>query len=235
VPTRRARNMEPLMIRNRPQTARHYVVNMLRADIVRGDYPAGSRLRQEEVAARLGVSTTPVREAFRDLLAEGMIEFDTHRGAIVRGLTLSDLREIYELRIVLEPMLAVRALKLTTDAQLAHAEEIHAQLCDEPNPERWAALNVAFHQALNAPCSESRLARQVNSLAEAATSYVAMSMHALPELMQINNSDHAALLELYRKRDTEGAFEKTTAHLQQTLHSIDGRALTQPGTQAPTA
>ena len=51
-----------------------------------------------------------------------------------------------------------------------------------------------------------------------------MSMHALPELMQINNSDHAALLDLYRKRDTNGAYEKTTAHLQQTLQSIDGRA-----------
>jgi DNA-binding GntR family transcriptional regulator len=148
--------MELLKIRNRPQTARHFVVNMLRADILRGDYPAGSGLRQEQVAARLGVSTTPVREAFRDLLAEGMIEFDTHRGAIVRGLTLSDLREIYELRIVLEPMLAVRALKLATDAQLAHAEKIHAQLCDEPNPEQWATLNVVFHQALNAPTSPCR-------------------------------------------------------------------------------
>jgi DNA-binding GntR family transcriptional regulator len=209
------------MTRTRPQTARHYVVATLRADILRGHHPAGSRLRQEEVAARLGVSTTPVREAFRDLLAEGLIEFDTHRGAIVRGLTLADLHEIYELRVVLEPMLAARTVRQTSDAQLAAAEELYHRLCAEPDPERWAVLNVAFHKALNVASAETRLARIVNNLAEAATSYVAMSMHAAPDLMRINNDDHAALLDAYRKRDVKGARVRTAAHLQQTLEYID--------------
>lgn len=221
------------MTKNRPQTARHYVVATLRADILRGHYPAGTRLRQEDVAGRLGVSTTPVREAFRDLLAEGLIESDTHRGAIVRGLTLADLREIYELRVVLEPMLAARAVKQATEAQLRLAEEIYDRLCAEPDPERWAGLNIAFHQALNAASSETRLARIVNGLAEAATSYVAMSMHAAPELMQINNADHQALLELYRKRDVRGARVKTAAHLQQTWQFIDRGAQGEGQGEAP--
>ncbi len=209
------------MEKKRPETARQYVVGVLRAKILRGEHPAGARLRQEEVAAQLGVSTTPVREAFRDLLAEGLIGLDTHRGVLVRSLTLADVRELYELRIVLEPMLAVRALRATTPAHLDTAEQVHRQLCGEQDPERWAMLNVTFHQALHAPAADGRLARIVASLAEAAGSYVTLSMHATPELMALNNTDHARLLRLYRAANEKGVAAKTAAHLAQTLRAIE--------------
>jgi DNA-binding GntR family transcriptional regulator len=209
------------MEKKRPETARQYVVGVLRAKIMRGEHPAGARLRQEEVAAQIGVSTTPVREAFRDLLAEGLIGLDTHRGVLVRSLTLTDVRELYELRVVLEPMLAVRALRVTTAAHLDAAESIHRQLCNERDPERWAALNVSFHQALHAPAADSRLARIVTSLAEAAGSYVTLSMHATPDLMTLNNADHAHLLRLYRSGNERELAAKTAAHLAQTLCAIE--------------
>ncbi|HTH99531.1 MAG TPA: GntR family transcriptional regulator [Acidisoma sp.] len=209
------------MEKKRPQTARQYVLGTLRAEILKGKHPAGARLRQEEVASRLGVSTTPVREAFRDLLAEGLIGLDTHRGVLVRGLTLADVRELYELRIVLEPMLAVRALHLTSAAQLDEAEAVHLRLCEEKDPERWANLNVAFHQTLNVAAPDGRLTRIVASLAEAAGSYVTLSMHATPELMTLNNGDHAELLRLYRAGHEAGVASKTAAHLSQTLSAIE--------------
>ncbi|WP_419757680.1 GntR family transcriptional regulator [Acidisoma sp.] len=209
------------MNKKRPETARQYVVGVLRAKILRGEHMAGARLRQEEVAAQLGVSTTPVREAFRDLLAEGLIGLDTHRGVLVRSLTLADVRELYELRIVLEPMLAIRALRMATPAHLDAAEAIHLQLCDEPDPERWATLNVSFHQALHAPAPDGRLARMVAGLADAAGSYVTLSMHATPELMTSNNRDHAQLLQLYRSGKEKELGAKTAAHLEQTLLAIE--------------
>jgi DNA-binding GntR family transcriptional regulator len=209
------------MEKKRPETARQYVVAVLRAKILKGEYLSGARLRQEEVASQLGVSTTPVREAFRDLLAEGLIGLDTHRGVLVRSLTLADVQELYELRIVLEPMLAVRALHASTPEHLDAAEAIHLQLCAEQDPERWATLNLTFHQALHAPASDSRLARIVTSLAEAAGSYVTLSMHATPELMTLNNADHAQLLRLYRCRSAKGLAAKTAAHLDQTLRAIE--------------
>ncbi|MBW4024751.1 MAG: GntR family transcriptional regulator [Proteobacteria bacterium] len=209
------------MERKRPETARQYVVGILRAKILRGELPAGARLRQEVIAAELGVSTTPVREAFRDLLAEGLIGLDTHRGVIVRSLTLSDVRELYELRIVLEPMLAVRALRAMLPGQLQAAEAIHQQLCEEQDPERWAMLNVAFHQALHAPAADGRLMRIVTGLAEAAGSYVTLSMHVTPDLMALNNADHAQLLRFYRAKNEKGVAAKTAAHLEQTLRAIE--------------
>jgi DNA-binding GntR family transcriptional regulator len=162
-----------------------------------------------------------VREAFRDLLAEGLIGLDTHRGALVRGLTLADVRELYELRIVLEPMLARRAIALATMEHLDEADTVQARLSEEQDPERWAALNVDFHRLLNAGASEGRLPRIVASLAEAAGSYVSLSMHATPELMTLNNADHIELLRLYRLQDETGAAAKTAAHLEQTLRAIE--------------
>ena len=205
----------------RPKTARDYVVGTLRAEIPEGRAPCRYAPRQEGVASRLGVRTTPVREAFRDLLAEGLIGLDTHRGALVRGLTLADVRELYELRIVLEPMLARRAIALATMEHLDEADTVQARLSEEQDPERWAALNVDFHRLLNAGASEGRLPRIVASLAEAAGSYVSLSMHATPELMTLNNADHIELLRLYRLQDETGAAAKTAAHLEQTLRAIE--------------
>ncbi len=205
----------------RPQTTRDYVVGTLRAEILSGRHPGGARLRQEEVASRLGVSTTPVREAFRDLVAEGLIGLDAHRGAEVRGLTLADLRELYGMRIALEPMLARNALAAATASHLDEAEAIHRRLCAEQDPERWSTLNVSFHKALAAPAPDGRLAQTVASLADAAGVYVALSMRVTPELMALNNADHAALLDAYRRGDAAGVEARTAAHLEQTLHAVE--------------
>jgi DNA-binding GntR family transcriptional regulator len=186
-----------------------------------GAHDPGARLRQEEVASELGVSTTPVREAFRDLLAEGLIELDAHRGVLVRGLTLADVRELYEMRIVLEPILAVRAITSATSIHLEGAEEIHRRLCGEQDPQRWAALNLVFHRELTAAAPDGRLSRMVESLATSAGAYVTLSMHLTPELMAVNNDDHAALLQYSRDRNLDAVARRTADHLAQTLRAIE--------------
>lgn len=209
------------MATHRPQTTRQFVVGTLRAEILAGVHAPGTRLRQEEVASRLGVSTTPVREAFRDLLAEGLIGLDAHRGALVTRLTLADVREIYLMRIALEPLLARQALEQAEPRTFEAAARLYRQLCDERDPARWAALNVSFHRALTASAPEGRLSRTVTALAEAAGAYVSLSMHATPALMALNNRDHAALLDCFQHGDVERAVERTAAHLVQTLEAIE--------------
>lgn len=205
----------------RVKTARQYVLGILRTEILQGRHPPGSRLRQDDVARRLDVSTTPVREAFRDLLAEGLISLDTHRGAVVRGLTLSDVQEIYQMRIRLEPLLAERTLGAITDQHIAAAAEVHKMMRKRPTPEQWAALNEEFHGQLTGGSTEGRLAGTVVNLAHAAAPYVVLSLYARPDIMDMNNRDHEELLALYRVRDRQGIVEKTAAHLVQTLEAIE--------------
>ena len=92
------------------RTASEAVSERLRAEIQRGDLPPGTRLRQGEVAARFGVSTTPVREAFALLQAQGLVRIDPHRGAIVFLPTAKDAQELYEIRIALETLAIGRAV-----------------------------------------------------------------------------------------------------------------------------
>ena len=204
-----------------PGTARRYVLDTLRSEILRGRHRRGDRLRQEEVAARLAVSTTPVREALRDLVGEGLIELDAHRGAIVRGLTLGELREIYELRILLEPMLVARTVDGVTEDQLGRARGVQALLDAGPAPEQWAALNEAFHAVLHESGQATRLARLVEGLAKSAEPYVALSLRLTAPLAAANNADHRALLDAYARRDVGAATLASTTHLARTLAALE--------------
>ncbi len=93
-----------------------YVRSILRKAILNGELTSGSRLVQAELAAMLDVSTTPLREALRDLATEGPVQFDPHRGAIVTELSEDDLHDIYELRLVLEPLAMRQAVDKVSSA-----------------------------------------------------------------------------------------------------------------------
>jgi len=202
------------------QTARQYVLSVLRTSILDGTYPEGTRLRQEEIAKRLAVSTTPVREAFRDLLAEGLVWIDAHKGVVSRGLTATALREIYELRILLEPMLAARACTQIGAEALAAARAHHEAMCETTDPEAWSLLNEKFHAQLVATQSQTRLYELTGSLATAARPYVVLSMHVSPAIIAGNNEDHAGILDGFEVRDAALVEARARAHLEKTLYAL---------------
>ena len=202
------------------RTIQEYVLGTLRADILKGVYPPNARLRQEEVAKRLDVSTTPVREAFRDLRAEGLVSIDPNRGVVVRGLTAGDVTEIYELRMVLEPMLAERACRNATSAQLDEADACHRTMCGSVSSETWAILNETFHHHLMASEAKTRLFEVVAGLSLLARPYVSLSMYVKLDIMESNNREHTELLAAYRARDARAVREQTRAHLDNTRNAI---------------
>lgn len=206
--------------RKRPDTARQYVLNILRNEILDGVHPSGEQLRQEAVAGRLGVSTTPVREAFRDLLSEGLVGADNHRGVLVRGLTLSDAREVFDMRIALEPLLTSRAIGLTTNDKIDEAARLHRKLLAEKDPNKWSILNVEFHNVLTSSVPSGRLTAAVESLGRAAGAYVHLSIHILPAVMQWSNDDHATLIEAFREGDRVTAERVSREHIERTLSAI---------------
>ncbi|QKV97046.1 GntR family transcriptional regulator [Streptomyces sp. NA02950] len=208
------------MTGSRPRTNYEFARQTLRSDILDGRVQPGSRLVQTELAARLGVSTTPVREAIQDLAREGLVTLDPHRGAFVRSLSLAEVREIYELRIVLEPMLLRRAAEQLDKAALDQAERLYEQMAEEHDLSRWAELNQEFHHILFAPAEDSRLAGIVAGLRDSATPYVALSLRE-PDQQEHSNAEHIELLGLLRAQDIEAAEELTRRHLAATLGIIE--------------
>ena len=196
------------------------MVSTLRAEILQGLYPANTHLRQEEVAKRLHVSTTPVREAFRDLRAEGLVSIDPNKGVLTRGLTAADAAGIYELRMMLEPMLAQRACVRITAADLEAAKRSHEAMVATRSPEEWSLLNESFHESLVKSQAQTRLFDIAESLSRAARPYVSLSMHVNEDIMASNNSEHAALLAAYEAGDAEAVYTQTRSHLEHTRDAV---------------
>jgi DNA-binding GntR family transcriptional regulator len=205
---------------SRRLTAYQYAVQTLRADILQGRMTAGERLRQDDLAKRLEMSTTPVREALRTLISEGLVFFDAHRGAVVRGLTLDDVQEIYRLRKVLEPMMVEEAIRGITPEDIARAEAFHAEMLQTQDVTRWTELNLEFHAALWASQEHSRLAHLVKTLRDSAAPYISLSLYMSPEHIAQSNAEHAEILSQYRQRDAETAKRQTIHHLDDTLKII---------------
>src|SRR5262245_19519843 len=113
-----------LLLPIRRQTLTSMTVDAIRERILRGNYPEGEPLRQDAIGAELGVSRIPVREALRQLEAEGLVIFNPHRGAIVSVLSLKQIREVFELRAEIEGDLIRRAVPLMQAEDHDKADEI---------------------------------------------------------------------------------------------------------------
>ncbi|MGC1214579.1 MAG: GntR family transcriptional regulator [Micromonospora sp.] len=205
----------------RARTAHEYVRQTLRAALLDGTLAGGARLVQSELAERLGVSTTPVREALRDLASEGLVVFDPHRGALVRSLDIAEVRELYELRIALEPLMVHRVITAITPEQLDRAEKLQRRMEEPCDISTWVELNRDFHAIFSEIDRSSRLAKILAGLRDSAAPYVALSLSSRPQQVEEANAEHAAMLDLYREGAVDDAVALTVAHLRATLAAIE--------------
>lgn len=125
------------------------VYNWIRDAILNSEFKPGERLSQEMITGRLQVSRTPVRDAFKRLQTEGLLEIRPNSGAIVTRLSAEKLAEIYELRTLLEGPAARYACQNITDQGICHLAEINRQMIlHREDPNEFIKGNRAFHTAL---------------------------------------------------------------------------------------
>jgi DNA-binding GntR family transcriptional regulator len=210
-----------LAVPGRARTAHEYALTSLRSAILDGRLAGGTRLVQTELAAELNISTTPLREALRDLAVEGLVVMDPHRGAVVRRLDIDEVREIYQLRITLEPLMVRRVAELVTPAQLDRADDLARRMQSESNLSAWVDLNRDFHSVFGEPDQHSRLAGILANLRDSASPYVSLSLEARPEQVPEANTQHAELVALYRAGDVAEVERLTLQHMRSTLNAIE--------------
>ena len=140
------------------------VFNKIRDDILSGKYKEGEELREVAIGDELGVSRTPVREAFRQLELEGLIQIVPNKGAYVTGITVKDVKDIYMIRSKLEGLCAFLATTQITDEQMEELEEniylskFHAK---KGHSEQNAELDNRFHEILYDACHSKMLRHQL--------------------------------------------------------------------------
>ncbi|HEX9213727.1 MAG TPA: GntR family transcriptional regulator [Bradyrhizobium sp.] len=191
----------------------------LRRAISAGEMAPGFQLRQDELAERFGTSRIPVREALRQLEAEGFVTFLPNRGAVVSDLSIDEVIELLEIRIALECHALRLAIPAMGDIDLDDAKEILRSYDEEPDPEKWGAFNWRFHKALYAPCNRPRLLAMI----EANYGHVGRFTRALVSRATGKDrpqSEHYQLLEFCRGGEVEKAVRLLREHIVQTQKTL---------------
>lgn len=194
-------------------TAHEFARETLRRAILRGHLAGGVRLVQADLAAYLHVSTTPIREALRDLATEGLVVLDRHRGGIVRELSQGEMQDIATLRSLIEPTAVSLAVERISEAELDAAEAYCRKMAEETDVGTWLELNRKFHYIFHEATRSSRMSSILNSLQDGASVYVGQVQHGYPEIRRISNLQHAALVKAARARDKQEAIRIQTNHV----------------------
>jgi DNA-binding GntR family transcriptional regulator len=205
-----------------PGTAAQHAVEALRRAIVAGEIRPGDRVRQEEVAASLGISTAPVREALAVLEQEGQVTYLPRRGYFVTELDLADLREIYELREVLESRAARKALPLLDDESIERLELL-ARECSAATAAADVAAsldaNRRFHLALLTAPDQPHTLKLIRLLWDSTETYRAMYYNA--EQARADAVDaHERILDAIRARDAKRLVAELSAHRAAALEQL---------------
>jgi DNA-binding GntR family transcriptional regulator len=174
-----------------------YIADAMRRAIVSGELADGEALSQASWAARFGVSRVPVREALRQLAAEGLVDTRAHRGAVVRALDPERIAELFALRGVLEGWLVELAGPRLDAAALAHAAELNERMLAELDHTRWLALNAEFHRSLTVPAEATETLELLGGLRRRAERYVRLWNRGRPvRRLDEAHAEHAEILSL---------------------------------------
>jgi DNA-binding GntR family transcriptional regulator len=206
------------------RTAHETVLETLRKAILDGVLEAGTPLVLADLGETLGVSKTPIREAIRDLASEGLIDFDSYKSSVVHTPTLAEAREIYEMRLALEPLAVRKSVGAIPADDLDRAEKLQVAMEEVEELGEWVEMNRDFHRLLTNREAALRLNAVIVGLRNASAIQVAWSLKATPALMGRANRDHAEILRSYQRADVEAAVEFTEHHLRGTLEAIEDQA-----------
>ena len=205
---------------HQPMPARRRVKMILHRGIVTGAIPGGTRLVQSSVAAELAVSTRSVREALTELAAEGFVRFDQRGGAAVRELCRTELEDIYEIRMMLEPVATARAARSATRMSLRPAIQLLVAMETETDATRWAEHNAGFHHIIDLAGNSPRLVAILKNLRELSTLYITHSVLAVPDRARRANAEHEEILRAVFARDPAAAADAVLRHLDGTLGAL---------------
>jgi DNA-binding GntR family transcriptional regulator len=203
------------------------VFHKIREDILNGKYKENDELREAAIGEELGVSRTPVREAFRQLELEGLIRIVPNKGAYVTGITSKDIGDIYMIRSLLEGLCAKWATEHITEEQMQEMEEnvylseFHAQ---KGHPEQIAVLDNRFHEIMYEACDSKMLEHLLKDFHQYVYRVRKQTL-AQGSRGNASNHEHHEIMEAIKERDGEKAAELAKCHMLNAYKNIQEKGL----------
>jgi|SRR6185312_6787600 DNA-binding GntR family transcriptional regulator len=202
-----------------PSSAWAEAYTFLRERIRSGHFKSGERIKAEDIAAQLGISRMPVREAIRQLDSEGLLTIRANRGAVVTVLKPDEILELFEMRSVLEGVAIKRAIKRFDDDAFTTLEMHLVRLGRaQADPDLWIDRHNEFHDFICAQSGANRLFTEVRQLRTAVEPYLRMVLG----IMQSGDAvaDHQKLIDVIRKGDPDIAEAVIREHVLSTAYDL---------------
>ena len=185
------------------KTLREQIVSSLRESIVRGDLNPGQKITEPELADKLGISRTPIREAFRQLESEGLLTVMPRRGAVVSSVTRKEIEDFYELKSLLEGYASRKAAAKITEKDIARLNRINDQLealARKGDVEAFFKKNSEFHYAFISLCGNEKLLDIWNSLVRRFVRFRIQAL-AVPGRLMNSVDYHRKIIDALSRRD----------------------------------
>ena len=196
----------------------------LRRKIMSGELAEGCSLRQDALAAEFGISRIPLREALVQLEGEGLVRIVAHKGAVVAGLSIDEISELFMLRSVLEPLLLKKSAPKLTPDDYARLDAILADYKVEllaQHTTRWRELNTRLHEVLLSRADQPRTAAIVATLLQQTDRYTRMQLSLSADSIRQAQQEHEELVALCRAGDVRGAAALLKRHIEHASRDLE--------------
>ena len=201
---------------------RDVVFNTLREAILKGDLKPGERLMELQLASKLGVSRTPIREAIRMLEQEALAVTTPRKGAEVAKMTLKDMEDVLEIRDALDELAVRIACQKISDEQLKQLEdmkELFEKSTQTGNVKKIAEADVTFHDVIYEATGNPKLVTLLNNLREQVYRYRVEYIKD-PKNYPTLIAEHEAILESLKNRDVKNAVEAMHVHVANQAEAV---------------
>jgi DNA-binding GntR family transcriptional regulator len=191
----------------------------IRTAIIQGVFKPNEKLNQSQLAARFDVSRIPIREALRTLEGEGLIQFHPNHGAIVAAVTAGEIRDIYEVRTILEVTTALRSIERTAPGVITRMKGALREMKNTNDPELWVRLNDEFHLILYQAGGRPRLLSMIATTRNLVAACIRTSVMS-PSNRKVFDGQHAAILRAVEDRDPAALRKQLKNHLTRSCELI---------------
>src|SRR6187200_37414 len=206
----------------RGATTPDLIAETLREEILRGAVAPGQALRQEELAERFGVSRLPVRDALLRLEAQGLVHVYPNRGAFVISLSADEVREIFEMRLLLEGDMIERAVPRMSTDDWRRIDAAQAESTRTAGSDEWVEGDWRLHRALYEPAARPRQLGTIEQLRATVARYWT-ARDVLPSRTTEWLGDHDAILAACRARASVAARRRLEDHLRRAMEVVLAR------------
>ena len=209
---------------SKPTDLKEWAYRTIKKLIISDELQVGEQLRIEVLSAKLGISRTPIREALLILEREGLVRVASRVGFFVRDLTMQDLRELFELREIIEAYAAEKAVANLSAEDLLHLANIHKESVEAVNSgklDTFLNFEIDFHTIIIKNANNQRLFGVMESLKDLTYRERLLSVRSIENVKQ-SLEEHEQILEALKQRNIQKAGECMRLHIRNVKDRLIG-------------